>query len=206
MRLYFTETSPFARKVRVVAHELGLADRNETVFLRPSPVKTDPELSRANPLSKIPALILDDGSALYDSPVICEYLEAIAREAGRPGVLPRSGAARWKVLRIAALCDGILDAAILVFYERAQRPKELHWQPWIDGHTEKTLQGLDALEQEVRSFGPDVDLAQVGVAITVAWLEFRNAVGDVRTGRPELSRFCDAFGARASMQSTLPHT
>src|SRR6185369_16272202 len=124
MILYHTPTSPFVRKVMIAAHELGLADRIETRFLRPVPTKADATLSCANPLNKIPALILDDGSALYDSPVIVEYLDSLH---GAPRLVPASGPARWRVLRQQALCDGILDAAILVFYERATRPAELHW-------------------------------------------------------------------------------
>ena len=115
MILYHTPTSPFVRKVLVAAHELGLTDRLETRFLRPVPTKADPALSAANPLSKIPALILEDGSALYDSAVICDYLDTL--HAG-PRLVPASGPLRFRALRQQALCDGILEAAILVFYER----------------------------------------------------------------------------------------
>jgi glutathione S-transferase len=96
MKIFYTPTSPFVRKVLVCAHELGLADRVETVLLRPSPTHADPTLSNENPLNKIPALLRDDGRALYDSPVICEYLDALA---GGGKILPRDGDARWDVLR-----------------------------------------------------------------------------------------------------------
>jgi len=136
MRLYHTPTSPFVRKVMVAAHETGLVDRIETVFLRPVPMQPDPVLSKENPLSKIPVLITDDGP-LFDSPVICEYLDTL--HGGRKLVEP-SGPERFRTLRTQALCDGILDAAIVVFYEKQNRPKELHWQPWLDGHTQKVRQ------------------------------------------------------------------
>src|SRR5215471_7800687 len=118
MKLYVTTTSGFVRKVLVVAHELGLASRIEQVTLRPSPLHADPELSRKNPLNKIPALILDDGTALYDSAVISEYLDALG---GAPRLVP-AGLERWRVLRRQALCDGVVEAGIAAYYERVQRP------------------------------------------------------------------------------------
>ncbi len=202
MKLFHTPTSPFVRKVLVAAHELGLADRVEAVLLRPSPTQADPTLSRANPLNKIPALALDDGTTLYDSPVICEYLDALA---GSGKLLPASGPARWDVLRTQALADGVLDASILVFYERLHRPKELHWQAWLDGQTQKALQGLDALDAAAARFVDAPDLGQVAAACAVGWLEFRAPFGDVRAGRPNLTAWYERFAARPSMTATAPH-
>lgn len=199
MKLYYTPTSPFVRKVMVCAHELGLADRIETTFLRPTPVKTDEVLSKENPLSKIPTLILEDGSSLYDSAVICEYLDSI----GGKKLIPDSGPDRFRVLRVHALCDGILEAAIQVFYEKQHRPKELQWEPWITGQAEKANQGLDALEREAEHFR-SIDLGQVAAAVTIGWLEFRNVLGDLRPTRPKLSVWYDAIRARPSMKATEP--
>lgn len=201
MKLYHTPTSPFVRKVMIAAHELGLAGRIETVHLRPSPLMPDPELSRTNPLSKIPALVLDDGEVLYDSRVICEYLDTL--HEGRR-LVPEAGPARWRTLRLQALCDGILDAGILVFYERLQRPGELHWESWIEGQTRKVHQGLDALEREVGALAGPVDLAQCAAGAALGWLEFRGAVGDIRAGRPGLTAWYEAFSQRPSMQATWP--
>lgn len=202
MKLYYTPTSPFVRKVLVTAYELGLDARIETVLLRPTPTKSDATLSRANPLNKIPALLTDDGDALYDSVVICEYLASLAPE--RP-LVPAEGPERWRVLRVQALCDGILDAAILVFYERANRPRELWWPAWLDGQSEKALQGLDALEDEVAHFGDDVDLAQICAGATLSWLEFRDVLGNLRASRPRLAAWYERFSARPSMRATEPH-
>jgi glutathione S-transferase len=202
MKLYYTATSPFVRKVLVAAHEVGLADAIETVPLRPSPTRADAELSRSNPLSKIPALVLDDGTALYDSPVICEYLDGL--HAGRK-LVPAEGAPRWRVLRLQALCDGILEAGILVFYEMSQRPEALRWDAWLAGQSEKARQGLDALEREAASFGAEIDLAQIAAGVTLGWLEFRNPLGDVRGGRPQLTRWYEQLRARPSMRATEPH-
>lgn len=201
MKLFYTPTSPFVRKVLVCARELGLADRVETVLLRPSPTHADPTLSHENPLNKIPALVRDDGRALYDSPVICEYLDALA---GGGKLLPRDGDARWDVLRTQALADGVLDASILVFYERLHRPRELHWAAWLDGQTQKALQGLDALNALAPSFGDDPDLGQIAAACAVGWLEFRAPYGDIRAGRPALAAWYARFAARPSMAATVP--
>ncbi len=210
MRLYYTPTSPFVRKVLVAAHELGLAARIQTEFLRPTPTAPDPVLSRANPLAKIPALIIDEAeptAALYDSPVICAYLDELAVAEGRAPLVPSTGPERWRVLRCQALCDGILDAGILVFYERAQRPAALHWDAWLEGQTAKVQQGLDALEREVAAFGAagaGVDLAQICAGVTIGWLEFRNAVGEIRARRPALTAWYEAFRRRDAMRATEP--
>lgn len=201
MKLYYTPTSPFVRKVLVAAHELSLIDRIETELLRPTPVKADPTLSKTNPLNKIPALVTDEGEGLYDSPVIVEYLDALA---GGGRILPREGAARWRALRTQALADGVLDAGILVFYERANRPKELWWPTWLDGQREKAMQGLDALDREAAHFTDAVDVAQIATAAAFGWLEFREVFGDVRTGRPALTAWYERFAARPSMVATAP--
>jgi glutathione S-transferase len=201
MKLFYTPTSPFVRKVLVAARELGLDGRIETETLRPTPTKADATLSAANPLNKIPTLVLDDGTALFDSRVILEYLDSL--HEGRP-LVPRSGPERFRVLRTQALCDGILDAGILVYYERANRPKELHWEAWLDGQAEKARQGLDALEREHGAWGADVDLGQIAAACTLGWLEFRRPLADVRAGRPGLFAWYDRFRTRPSMRATEP--
>lgn len=202
MKIYYTPTSPFVRKVLVCARELGLEDRIETELLRPTPTKADPTLSKANPLNKIPALVLEDGSTLYDSPVICEYLQTLAPARA---LVAASGADRWRALRLQALCDGVLDAGILHFYEKAHRPDNLWWDPWLEGQQEKALQGLDALEREVAHFGATVDLAQICAGVTLGWLEFRNVFGDIRANRRNLFHWYDEFAKRPSMVATAPH-
>ncbi len=201
MKLFFTDTSPYVRKVLVAARELGLAERIERVVLRPSPLEVSPALSAHNPLNKIPALVGDDGLALYDSPVICEYLDTL--HGGRKLVAER-GPRRFDVLRRQALCDGILEAGVLVYYELASRPKELHWAPWLDGQRQKARQGLDALEAEAESFDAEIDLGQICVGVALGWLEFRKPLGDIREGRPALFAWYDTFRKRPSMTATEP--
>lgn len=200
MELYQTPTSPFVRKVLVTAHELGLVDRLTLTYLRPSPAAPDPTLSASNPLSKIPTLKLDDGTALYDSPVICDYLDAL----GGHRLTPASGPERWRTLRVQALADGILDAGILLFYETTQRPAELHWPTFLASQATRVQQGLDSLEREVSAFPDAVDIGQIAAACAIGWLAFRNPVPNLRDGRPTLFAWYDAFASRPSMQATEP--
>jgi glutathione S-transferase len=200
MKLYFTTTSPFVRKVLLTAHERGLAGDIELVTLRPSPLETNAELSRANPLNKIPALVLADGTCLFDSPVICEYLDGLG---AAPRLIPASGAERWRVLRLQALADGVLEAGIQAFYEGMFRPEDRRWQPWVDGQLQKVRQGLDAIDAESARFGDAVDLGMITAAAAVAWLRFRDVV-DPLEGRASLARWYAAFAERPSMRATAP--
>src|SRR5689334_10879110 len=126
MRLWQNPASPFARKVRVVVRETGAAGRIEEIAVAVSPVNANADLAAQNPLVKIPALQTDDGAVLYDSAVICEYLDSL--NAGTK--LFSTGKAHWDALRLQALCDGILDAAVLCRYETFIRPAEYRWDGW----------------------------------------------------------------------------
>jgi glutathione S-transferase len=202
VKLYATTTSPFVRKVLVVAHERGLFDRIQQVTLRPSPLRADPDLSLANPLNKIPALVLDDGSTLFDSGVICEYLDTLG---GESQLVPSSGPERWRVLSLHALADGVIEAGVLVFYERAQRPEDRRWQPWVDGQMQKVRQGLDALDRAAAGFpAGGIDLGRIGAAAAIGWLQFRG-VTDPLGDRPALARWFSAFSERPSLRATVPH-
>ena len=201
MKLFHTPTSPFVRKVMVAAHELGLTGRIETTFLRPSPLQADATLSHENPLSKIPVLVTDDGETIFDSRVICEYLDTL--HAG-PKLVPEAGPHRWRVLRTQAVGDGILEAGIQVFYERLHRPKELQWQPWSLGQAQKGAQALDALEAQVEGLRGPLDLGQITIACALGWLEFRDVLPALREGRTKLFTWYDEFCERPSMKATVP--
>ncbi len=121
MKLYYAQKSPYVRKALVVANEAGIEDKLEKVDCSTT-TPVNPDASNANPLKKIPALELDDGTILYDSPVICEYLDT---ELGNGSLFPRELPARWIALRFQALADGLLDAAILLRYEPLLRPETL---------------------------------------------------------------------------------
>lgn len=203
MKLYHSPTSPFVRKVLVVATELGLRDRIELVASVLSPTSPDEVLSAANPLGKIPALVTDEGVSLFDSRVICDYLES-HRASAAPALVPRSEPARSRALRLEALADGIVDAGILIRYEVALRPEDKRWPEWIEGQSRKVLQGLSALEREVASFPSELDRGQIAVVCALDWLEFRKPVGDTRTSHPALYAFYDRLSKRPSFAKTQP--
>ena len=201
MKLYHSPASPFVRKALVAAHELGLADAIEIVPVAMTPVKSVPALNDENPLGKIPALVLDDGTALYDSPVICEYLDT--RHDG-PRLFPAEGPERWTALRRQALADGLLDAAILCRYETFLRPEERQWADWIEGQQSKFRRALDALEGEAEDFGDTVDIGTISAGCAADYLDFRSLDDGWREGRPRLAAWLEGFEARPSMQATRP--
>ena len=133
MKLYYAQKSPYVRKVLVVANEAGIEDKLEKVDCSTT-MPVNPDASNANPLKKIPALELKDGMILFDSPVICEYLDT---ELGNGSIFPRELSARWSALRFQALADGLLDAAILLRYETVLRPENLCWNDGVTGQMNK---------------------------------------------------------------------
>jgi glutathione S-transferase len=208
MKLYYSATSPFVRKVLVLAHEVGLNDSIRTVPVTLSPTARSAELSAKNPLGKIPALELDDGTTIYDSRVICEYLDGLH---GGPKRIPESGPARFDVLKVQALADGIVDAGILVRYEVVLRPEALRWSDWLRGQCDKVTAGLTSLEQEIPSFGPLLDLGQIAALCALGWLEFRRPLDshpdgpiDMRARFGRLFAWYDEQIRRPSLQTTLP--
>ena len=130
MKLHYNVASPFVRKVMAVAIETGQDGRLEPVTPTMTPIKPDADLVQDNPLGKVPCLVTDDGAALYDSRVICEYLDSLH---DGPKMFPPAGPARWRALRRQAEGDGIMDAAVLARYETFLRPKERRWPEWIEG-------------------------------------------------------------------------
>lgn len=201
MRLHHSFASPFVRKVLVVAHETGLEGRLEIATAVTSPVEPDPRLTAANPLSKIPALEIEGGETLFDSRVICEYLDSL--HGGRR-LLPASGPERFRTLRLQALADGALDAGLLIRYELIMRPEAHRWADWSNGQARKAVGAFDVLEAEVPSWPAELDLGQIAVACAVGWFEFRAPIGDVRAGRPKLSAWYDRVRERPSMRATEP--
>ncbi|MGA8050147.1 MAG: glutathione S-transferase [Burkholderiales bacterium] len=202
MKLWYSPASPFARKVRVSAIELGLAARIELVQTTVVPSKPNEDLARENPLIKIPALRIDDGSVLYDSRVICEYLDALA---GGGKLFPAAGAVRWQALRRQALGDGITDAGILRRYELAQRPEALHWPEWLAGQLAKMNYGLDAAEREAAGWGEAFDIGHIALACALGWIDFRFPDSGWRATRPALGAWFTRVSQRPSLAQTMPH-
>lgn len=201
MKLLYSRTSPFVRKVLVTAHEAGLVDRLEKVPVSVSPTTPNATVAAENPLTKVPALHLDDGGSLYDSTVIVEYLDSL--HGGVP-LVPRAGAPRWTALRRQAAADGLLDAAILIRYETVLRPEALRWPDWIDGQTRKMRQTLATWEAEASSLGSAVTIGEIAIACALAYLDFRYPAEAWRERHPRLADFYARFSTRPSMQATLP--
>ena len=201
MRLHFSPASPYARKVLVVAHEAGLEAHVQQVPAAVSPVTVASDVVDDNPLGKIPCLVTDEGEPLYDSRVICAYLDS--RHSGHK-LFPHEGPTRWIALRREALADGICDASILCRYETFLRPKDRQWQDWIDGQTQKVHRALDRLEQEVETFPVLPDIGQIAVGVALAYRDFRFGDDNWRATRPKLAHWYEDFAKRPSMQATRP--
>jgi glutathione S-transferase len=190
--------SPFARKVRVVAFELGLAEQLELVVASPY---TDESVRAINPLSKIPVLIPDKGAAIFDSPVICDYLEHLA---GR-SLTPAAGPERWTALTQQALADGMGDAALAIVRERLRdgEGKGPGRQDLFDRQTAALNAALDLLEREDLP-ADRFQIGEIAVAAQLAYLDGR-AVLDWRQGRPTLAAWYETISLRPSMVATAPH-
>ena len=202
MKLVWSSASPFVRKVMIVAHELGLADRIETLEGTGTPMVPADATRANNPLSKLPSLVREDGPAIYDSAVICQYLCSLA-----PGqtLLPESGEARWSVLTLEALGDGICEAGVLSRYEMALREEAQQSQAWIEAQGAKIDGALDALEAGgSQTLGEAFTLGHAAVGCALGYLDFRFAERGWRDGRPALADWYEGFAARDSAKATMP--
>ena len=195
MRLYNNPASPFGRKCRVIAHELGL----KLEEIQTSPFQ-DADFRRVNPLGKIPALVLDDGSVLIDSPVICEYLNHVGGGKFFPGMsILRHSSGRWKALGLQALGDGLADATVawVLLGREEQVPEKARAR-----QMETILAALDALEKV--KFAKDPTIGEISVACALGYMEFRLTDLDWRSSRPNLSNWYALFCEFPSMKETAP--
>lgn len=196
MKLLYQTHSPFARKALVFAHEAGLADRVEVVRHETSPTARNEAVFALNPLGKVPVLVTDDGEAIFDSGVICQYLDG--QRDGPPLIPP---AERIAALRWQAVADGLSEAGILVRWETIRRPADLRYPPFGEGQLEKVVAGCAFLEA---GFTPREapGLAEIAVATALSWLAFR-AVYDFRAACPRLATWYETFDQRPSMRATM---
>ena len=192
MRLLYSALSPFARKVRIVAHENGFTDAITLETVAPF---TDESLRATNPLSQVPVLILDDGEILFDSSVICDHLDT----EGGAGLIPAGGVERRRVLTLQALADGMGSAAIVVVRE-GLRPEGDQRPELIERQMKAIVAGLDMLESE--GFTDDRwAIAEIAVAAQLAYFDARKVV-DWRAGRPALSAWFETASRREAMVVT----
>ncbi len=197
MKLRYSATSPYVRKVVATAIETGLDGRVDRVPTDPWSPETD--LPASNPLGKVPALELDDGTVLFDSRVICEYLDSLH---DGPKLFPE-GQARWVALRLAAVADGICDAAINRLLD-TRRPENLQSADWQQRQKIAMGRACDLLEAECGSLEGPVTIGQLAVACALGYLDFRFDADQWRQGRPNLAAWFDAFSQRPSIASTTP--
>ena len=201
MKLFYSQPSPFARKVIVAAHELGLIDRMTLEKVSVTPVSQNDLVAASNPLAKVPTLVLDDGQALFDSRLIVDYLDTVGDRA----LAPREGPARWRVLTELAQADGLMDAALLACYEAFLRPEPLRWDEWTQGQLGKVRRALDAFEATERRAGDDLGIADIGVACGLGYLDLRFPGEAWRNGRPRLTAFYETISQRPSWAATDPN-
>jgi len=199
MQLFYAAASPFVRKVMVTLHETEQLDDVELVDAAGTPLDATDMPTAHNPLGKIPALTRPDGPAIYDSRVICRYLDARAKA----GLYPERNL--WDVLTLEATADGIMDASVLMVYEGRCRPENMQSTDWVDGQWDKVSRALDAVTTRWMSqlAGP-CDMGHIALACALGYLDFRHDDRNWRKGRDALDDWFAAFAMRPGMQATRP--
>ncbi len=201
MKLTFSPASPFARKVRIAAIELGLIDNIEFVPTTVAPGQPNDAYSQITPLKKLPALILDNGGVIVDSYVIVEYLDELA---GGGKLVPASGPTRWKVKSDHSLLQGMLDAMLLCRYEKMVRPQGLQWQAWSDDHWNRAWSGMARFEKQADVLSGPFDIVQIGLVCVLGYADFRFADCGWRKAYPKLDAFHEKMLARPSVKISVP--
>lgn len=201
LKLYYSPSSPFVRKVLVSARETGQFEDIELLRSAAHPVRRDASIVDKNPLGKVPTLLDENGDALFDSRVICEFLDARSRGAR---IFPADIPQRWRALTQQSLGDGIMDAALLLRYEQTLRPAELRWEAWSGGQFAKIDSALDALERASSGLDGDITVGAISVGCALGYLDFRFQDHDWRAPRPKLRAWFQGFSQRAAMEATAP--
>ena len=198
MKLIYSPTSPFVRKVSATAIEAGVEQRIERVTLKPG----DAELAAIYPLGKVPALVLDDGSALAGSSVICEYLDSLSQGAR---LFPAEGAARWRALGRLVIADGIMEAAVLRVQE-AWRDEGERSPSWVEKQTLKISSALDLFEADTPPASDPLTIDTLAAGCAIGYVDLRSPDEGWRASRPKLAGWYEAFAERPSMAATRPPT
>jgi len=197
MKLRWSPTSPFVRKVVVLMKEKGLEDLVEKE--KSNPLSSDDRAETPSPLGQIPCLITDDGQSIYDSPVIMEYLDSTC---DGPEMVPASGAARWTVLTRQALADGMIASMVVCFVESLKKPERQ--SKGILAHNKAIVfNGIAALENEVGGFAGDIDVGTITVAVALAFADQTFPDDHWRADNPSLAAWFDGFNRRSSMTETV---
>ncbi len=199
MKLIYSPASPFVRKVVVLMHEAGLTNKVTLNPVATTALNTADDARAANPLGKIPALVRDGDSTIFDSRVICRYLDDLAGSNLYPADR------LWDVLTLEALADGIMESAVSMVYELRLRPENEQSPAWIDAQWSKVTHALAALEaDQFAAASGDVNMGQLAVACALGYLDFRHAGRNWQADYPKLAAWQQQIGARASMSATTP--
>src|SRR3984885_10795889 len=201
MKLTFSPASPFARKVRIAAIELGLIDKIEFVSATVAPGQRNDEYSQINPVKKLPVLILDNGDVILDSYVIVEYLDELA---GGGKLIPASGPGRWKVKSDHSLLQGMLDSMLLCRYEKMVRPQGLQWQAWSDDHWHRAWSGMARFENQADVLSRPLDIVQIALFCVLGYADFRFPDCGWRKAYPALDTFHDRMLSRPPVKISVP--
>ena len=200
MKLTFSPASPFARKVRIAAIELGLIDKIELVASSVAPGTANEEYQRISPLKKLPVLILNNGDVILDSYVIVEYLNELAGGS----LIPDYGPNRWKVKSDHSLLQGMLDAMLLCRYEGMVRPEALRWKSWTDDHWNRAWSGMAHFEKQPDTLSRPLDISQIALACVLGYADFRFADCGWRKAYPKLDAFHERMLTRPSVKISVP--
>ena len=201
MKLSFSPASPFARKVRIAAIELGLIDKIELVPATVAPTQANEEYQRISPLKKLPVLITGNGDVILDSYVIVEYLDELA---GGGKLIPASGAARWKVKSDHSMLQGMLDSMLLCRYEQMVRPEPLRWKAWGEDHWNRAWSGMARFENQSDMLSRPFDVSQIALTCVLGYADFRFSDCGWRKAYPKLDAFHEKMLARPSVKISLP--
>jgi glutathione S-transferase len=199
MKLLFSATSPFVRKVSIVLIETGLSDRVENVPTNPWDPQSD--LPAQNPIGKVPTLISAQGVEIFDSSVICEFLDNL--HAG-PKMFPIDAEGRITANQFQSLADGMMDAAVLGFIENSRRPKDRRWGEWSDRQLAAITRSLNWLEERHQTLNQTSDIGTISVACALGYLDFRFADLEWRRHHERLAEWFEQFAQRESIRATAP--
>ncbi|WP_299673160.1 glutathione S-transferase [uncultured Roseobacter sp.] len=200
MKLYHSPASPYVRKVVVLLHELGKAEEVELINVQSTAFASDSSLAASNPLAKLPSLVRDNGTTLYDSRVITAFLNDLYG-----GKMYPTGAARWETLTLEATGDGIMDSAVSMAYEMRLRPEDMQYGDWIDAQWDKVARAISVLNARWMSHlsGP-MDMGHISVACALSYLDFRHDARNWRAGNAALAKWHESVDSRPSMGATKP--
>jgi glutathione S-transferase len=200
MKLTFSPASPFARKVRIAAIELGLIDKIEFTPAAVAPGTANEDYSRITPLKKLPVLITNDGDVILDSYVIVEYLNEMVGGS----LIPDYGPRRWQAKTNHSLLNGMLDSMLLCRYEKMVRPQGLQWQAWSDDHWNRAWTGMARFENMPDVLNGPFDISQIGLVCVLGYADFRFADCGWRKAYPKLDAFHQKMLERPSVKISVP--